>query len=93
MGQIFEGQKGVRIELETFDDLSGATLTEIKFKKPGGEKGIWPGAVDGTKIFFLTTVETELDKRGMYQVQAHVSGPGFDALGETAEFKVDAPWG
>ena len=93
MGKIFEGQIGARIELETFDDLSGATLTEINYKKPGGAKGIWPATVDGTKLFFVTTVATDLDKRGLYQLQAHASGPGFDALGETAEVQVYPPWG
>ena len=93
MGKIYEGQVGVRIELETSSDLSGATLTEIKYKKPGGEKGTWAATADGTKIYFVTTVVGDLDTRGILQVQAHVSGVGFDLLGETAEVQIHPPWG
>ncbi len=93
MGKVYEGQIGVRVELETGSDLSGTTLTEIKWKKPGGTKGVWPAVVDGTKVYYVTTASTDLDRRGMVQVQAHVSGTGFDLLGETAEFQVWPPWG
>lgn len=93
MGKIYEGQIGVRIELETSSDLSGATLTEIKYKKSGGGKGSWAALVDGTKIYYVTTSADDLDKRGVLQVQAHVSGPGFDLLGETAEVQIHPPWG
>ena len=92
MGKIYEGQVGVRIELETSSDLSGATLTEIKYKKPGGDKGVWAATVDGTKIYYVTTAD-ELDKRGVLQVQAHVTGAGFDLLGETAKVQIYPPWG
>lgn len=92
MGKIYEGQIGVRLELETSSDLSGATTTEINYKKPGGEKGVWPAIVDGTKIYYLT-LTGDLDKRGVLQVQAHVSGVGFDLLGETAEVQIHPPWG
>lgn len=94
MGKVYEGQVGVRIELETSSDLSLATLTEIKYKKssPGGT-GVWAATVDGTKIFYVTTSADDLDKRGVLQVQAHVSGAGFDLLGETAEVQIHPPWG
>ena len=93
MGKIYEGQVGVRIELETSSDLSGATTTEIMYKKPSGEKGAWPAIVDGTKIYYVTTDAGDLDKRGVLQVQAHVSGVGFNSLGETAEVQIHPPWG
>ena len=91
MGKVYEGQIGVKIELETLADLTGATLTEIKYKT-GSTKGAWSATVDGTKIFFITTAATDLESRGVIQVQAHASGPGFDLLGETASFTVYAPW-
>lgn len=93
MGKLYEGQVGVKIELETSSDLTAATLIEIKYKKPGAEKGVWPATVDGTKIYYTTATAGDLDKRGVLQVQAHVSGPGFDLLGETAEVQIHPPWG
>ena len=95
MGKVYEGQVGVKIELETYSDLSGATLTEIKYKKPGpgGTKGTWAAVVDGTKMYYVTTAAVDLDKRGTLQLQAHASGAGFDLLGETAEMTIHPPWG
>lgn len=93
MGKIYEGQVGVKLELETSSDLSGATTAEIKYKKPGGATGAWTATVDGTKIYYITLLADDLDKRGVLQVQAHVSGVGFDLLGETAEVQIHPPWG
>ena len=96
MSKIYQGDVGTVVEAAVCDengdavDLSGATTTDIKVKKPDGTTTTWTGAVNGSisNQIDYTTVSGDLDQAGRYKVQAYVVTPLWSGLGETAKFTV-----
>ena len=76
MGKIYLNQDSLRIELTTDVDITGATVTQIKYKKPvSGETGEWDATVEDTgagSIYFDLT-GTELDEVGTWTFWAYVT--------------------
>lgn len=93
-GKIYVGQVGVLFEAETqgadcpIVDWADATTLEIVVLQPDGQIVTWPAGLSGTILTFLTTTANDIPLAGKYKIQGHVAGPGYDALGETAEIKV-----
>lgn len=95
-GKIYVGQIGVRFEIETWIegcpvvDWSTATVTEIIVLRPDKVVVEFPATldVDGHTLVYVTDSVDDLPLKGVYRLQAHVVGPGYDALGETANFTV-----
>jgi hypothetical protein len=95
-GKIYAGQIGVKFEIATWMkgcpavDWSGATTIELIFSMPDRsiKKVDAVLASDNHTLTFITTTKNDIPISGLYQVQAHVAGPGYDALGETAQFTV-----
>jgi hypothetical protein len=97
-GKIYIGQIGVLLEVETQGtdcppvDWSDATAMEIKVRLPDRAETQFQATLSGTKLQYITTSADDLPQRGRYLLQAHVAGPGYDALGETDEFTVYDRW-
>lgn len=87
MSKVYVGDTGTLIELDTGVSLAGATITEIKVKKPDGTIVTWPATVSGTSLRYTTT-DTSLDISGVWLLQAHVVLPSGEWSGETARMMV-----
>lgn len=80
---------GVVITFETGEDLSLASTHELIFKKPDKTTGTWAATVSGTKLLH-TSVVTDFDQAGRYEVQAYVITPSWTAHSEVDSFDVYA---
>jgi len=78
---VQKGDVGLAIVLEITDgdtpiDLTGATETKIKFRKPSGETGEFPATIVGDpvegKIEYTTASEADLDEVGIWYFQAYI---------------------
>jgi len=97
-GKIYVGQIGVMLEVETQKegcepvDWFDATVLKIKVRRPDRTESEFPASLNDTKLQYITTLASDLPMKGRYLIQAHVAGPGYDALGETDEFTVYDRW-
>jgi hypothetical protein len=99
-GKIYIGQIGVLLEVDTQGtapdcppvDWADATDMTIKVRLPDRTETEFPATLSGTKLQYITTSADDLPIKGRYLLQAHVAGPGYDALGETDEFTVYDRW-
>lgn len=88
----FIGDIGTAIIVNTKEDLTTATLIELKVKKPSGTEVVWPGTIyELTKIRYIIQ-EGDFNESGEYQIQAYVVFPAWEGLGETSKFMVFAKW-
>jgi len=87
-GKHYIGETGTEILLDTKTDITAATDTRIKCKKPGGTIVEWAAAVkDTTKLSYITS-SGDFDQAGVYRVQASLTLGFWSGLGEAASFKV-----
>lgn len=75
MGKIYLNQSSLRIQLTTNVDITGATSTLIKYKKPSGSTGSWIASIEaaGDGIIYYDLTGTELDETGTWTLWAHVT--------------------
>lgn len=85
---IFVGQSNLTLELETGISLGSATLFEVLYKDPAGNKGQWPGTVNSTKIN-CTVQPAYLTSAGTWSVQAKAVFPTGVSYGAIATFTVE----
>lgn len=93
MAKAYVGDIGTAIEINTFIDLTPASLMEYKVKKPDGTIETWAAdivdgltAADGVLVHF--TEAGDLDQAGKYLIQVHVETASSDHLGNTATLEV-----
>lgn len=91
MSKVYVGDIGTAIELDTGVSLVGATVTQIKVRKPSGAVVTWTATVSGTKLRYVTLLN-DLDQEGVWRMQASMTLPSGKWLGETAELKVYPPY-
>lgn len=70
--QIHVGDIGaiIGVDLAGTVDLSLATATSIKYRKPSGDEGTWTGTVSGEIVQYTTTAATDIDEYGVWSLQA-----------------------
>jgi hypothetical protein len=90
MSKVYVGDTGTLIELDTGVSLAGATVLEIKVRKPDGTLATWSASASATKLAY-TTQPTTLDQAGVWRLQASVTLPSGKWLGETALLSVHPP--
>jgi len=75
MGKIYLNQSSLRIQLTTNVDITGATVTQIKYKKPSDATGSWTAQVEavGDGIIYYDLTGTELDETGTWVLWAYVT--------------------
>ena len=90
MSKVYIGDIGTVIEVAVGIDISAATTTELKVKKPDGTTDTWVGAVNGSTNTQLdyTIAADDLDQSGEYDIQAHIETATWVGLGETARLMV-----
>ena len=86
--KIYIGDIGTLITLDTNENISTATVTNIKVRKGDGTISTWTGSLSGTDSVQYTIVADDLNCAGTYKVQAYIEMPDWSGSGETAEFRV-----
>lgn len=73
MARIYAGSYGIRITLDTKEDLTSASALSICVKFPDGTSAEWTAAMDPVKNTAVTyvTQQGELDQAGKYSFQVH----------------------
>ena len=87
---IYVGQSELRIQLTLSVDVTGATKTWIKYKKPTppGTVGHWPATIltAATGVIYYDVISTEIDTAGVWTLWPFVtfsdnrSAPGAPTL-------------
>lgn len=91
MGKIYLNQDSLRIHLTAEVDITGATTTDIKYKKPDGSAGTWNATVDdaGVGSIYFDLTGTELDATGTWTLWTYVTfADGRSAPGEPVKMIV-----
>ncbi len=83
---VFKDQTLLTIELDTFDNMEGSSVTEILFKKPNKTKGKWTAEKQGTKLRYVIQ-PGNIDVYGTWEFQAYAEINGKVIFGEIAEYK------
>ena len=94
MSKIYVGQVGVKVELDTEDDLlAAATDIEIRCQKPDGTEVEFDATRVGTVAYFVTTDEEDFDQSGdwLFQVYAEKNNI-WKMLGETFSLTIYRPY-
>ncbi len=86
--KIYKGDVGQKIILDTDQDISEATLLQIKYKKPDATTGTWTATLTGIDSAYYTTVENDLDQTGNWEIQLYVELGGAKIHGTIVSFHV-----
>lgn len=86
---VYNEQTMFKLTLDTQIDLSGATVTHIRYEKPNGEKGVWIGTVIETTKIEYQIEEGDLDQVGIWRLQAVVERAGELGLGQIKQIQID----
>jgi hypothetical protein len=82
MATLRKNEVGVPLRVETTLDLSQATATSLRVRKPRNALVVWTdGTVDGSAITYITKAG-DLDVVGEYTIVAHVE---FDGGGQSRD--------
>ena len=84
----YVGEVGTVITVDCGSDISGATGTILKVRKPDGTEVEWTATIYDSNYLRYTTVAGDFNKAGTYHVQAHLTLAGWTGHGETAEFPI-----
>ena len=92
--KLYVGDEGTVFEVDVGTDVSSASTTDLKVKKPDGSTTSWTGAANsGTNTQIDSTITAnDLDQAGRYKLQSYVVTPTWTGRGETAEFVVYAAY-
>jgi len=93
MGKIFKGQTKLQIKLTVEQDITGATQTLIRYKKPSGARGEWsatPADPATGLLEFEPASSATLDECGQWIIWAYVVfSDGRTAAGEPVTMQVN----
>jgi hypothetical protein len=87
-GKHYVGEIGTEILLDTKVDITTATNTKIKCKKPDATTVDWTATIKETTKLSYIIVSGDFNQTGLYMVQASLTLGGWTGLGETATFMV-----
>ncbi len=87
--KVFVGDVGTIIYVNVREDISAASIMQLKVFKPvSGREVIWDGVLEGTTKIKYIVQEGDFNEAGEYKVQAYVELPAWRGRGETATFRV-----
>lgn len=96
MSEYYVGDVGTEVTVETGEDLSSATVTVLKVKKPDdaiSAEVTWSGTVyDTTKIRYIIA-NGDWDQSGRYLLQSYVELPTWQGRGDTVAFEIKKKFG
>lgn len=88
MTKLYIGDTGTVITLDCGQDISTATVRAIDVRKPDGTTTSWAASASGSNSVSFTTLAGTLDQAGEWRLQANVTLPSGEWLGETAYLEV-----
>lgn len=77
---------GTTILVDCGCDITGATETKLKVKKPDGTFSEWAAMIEGTNYLKYIIQASDLTLAGKYYLQVSLTLPGWSGLGETTSF-------
>ena len=87
--RAYIGDIGRQFELDAGEDITTATVLQIKYKKPDGTTGAWTAVVSGTDYAVYTTqLADDLDQLGKWLIQLYVEMGGAKVHGPVGSFHV-----
>jgi len=84
----YVGEIGTAIIVNCGEDISTASIHNLRVKKPDGTEVIWNASVYNTNYLKYLIVTGDLDQAGNYEIQAYIEMGGWKGWGETAFFMV-----
>ena len=95
MGKIYKGQTKLRIQRTVSQDITAASVTQIKYVKPSGTAGALTASVltAATGVIYFDVVSSStLDESGIWKTWAYITfSDGRSADGENVSMKVYEP--
>jgi hypothetical protein len=86
--RYYVGDIGTIVVVDTCNDITAATVTNLIVQKPDQTIVTWAGAVfEDTKIRYIIQ-SGDFDQVGEYRLQSYVESPGWRGRGDTATFRV-----
>jgi len=86
MGKIYVEQTALQFKGTLGIDITGASVTQIKYRKPGGTEGVWTAVVSVAAtgvIYYNVADDTILDEAGVWTLWGYVTlASGKSAPGE-----------
>ncbi len=79
----------VSVDLAGMVDLSTATATSIKYRKPDGTEGTWTGTVNGENVEYTTTAASDVDQYGVWYLQATFVLPALEGSSKVMAIRVE----
>lgn len=86
MSRLYNGQTSLRIQLTTGVDITGATVTRIKYEKPSDTTGYWDATVSDntTGVIYYDVTAGDIDETGNWKFWAYITfSDGRSAPGES----------
>lgn len=81
---FYQGDVGLKIELDCGQDISTATNRTIQVRKPDGSTCAWAAAVESNELLTYTTTSGDLAQSGTYKLQASLTLGDWTGRGKTA---------
>jgi hypothetical protein len=88
MSEICKGDIGTEINVDMQEDITGATVTKFKVRRPDGAVVEWTAEKDGLENLRYYTLANDLSQIGTYKLQPYVELPAWKGHGAVVEFKV-----
>ena len=85
MGKVYNGQDALKIRLTCSQDITGATVKKIKYKKPDGTEGSWDATVEdeANGIIYYNIQNGDINETGNWTFWAFITfSDGRSAPGE-----------
>jgi len=86
---MVKGDIGTSIECNMRIDLTGATLLQIKYRKPSGITGTWTATAVGTDRLQFTTILNSIDEAGSWTFQPYAEKPAWKGHGRAQTVVVE----
>lgn len=92
MANLYVGEVGKKIKLDSKKDLSSATLVKIKYEKPDGSTGEWDAEVEETTyVVYVTETASDIDLKGTWSFRIYVEIGAFKGHGDLFYKKAKDP--
>ena len=72
IAKMYKGDIGQQIVLEAGQDISAASLLQMKYKKPDGSTGTWTATLTGVDSVYYNTLADDLDQTGNWEIQLYI---------------------
>ena len=85
MGNVYNAQDALKIRLTCSQDITGATVKRIKYRKPDGTESYWTATVEDASsgIIYYNVASGDIDDSGLWVFWAYITfSDGKSAPGE-----------